>query len=84
MVNTYWRLLTKSTASVLIKFGTEPPGGKEIVFPLVDNSDVVKKYWWLAKIFFSRSTEPISTKFAAKSYGVKEIPVCSKEMPCIW
>ena len=36
----------------------------------------------LKKIFFSRTTEPISTKIGTKNPWVKGIQVCSNEEPC--
>ena len=43
---------------------------------------VVIKHWGNLKIFFSRITEPISTKLGTKHPWVKRNQVCSNEGPC--
>ena len=42
---------------------------------------IAKKHWRNSKIFFSRTTEPISTKLGTKHPWVKGIQVCSNEGP---
>ena len=44
-----------------------------------DNYEIVKIHWRNLKIFFSRTTEPISTKLGTKHPWVKGIQVCSNE-----
>ena len=52
-------------------------------FPRGDNNEIAKIYLQnLKKNFFSRTTEPISTKLSKKHPWVKGIQVCSKEGPC--
>ena len=46
-----------------------------------DNYKIVKIHWRHLKIFFSRTTEPISTKLNTKHYWVNGIQVCSNEGP---
>ena len=41
-----------------------------------------QKYWRNLKIFFSRTTEPISTKLGTKHPWVKGIQVCSNDGSC--
>ena len=45
------------------------------------NYEIVKIHWRNLKIFFSRTTEPISTKLFTKHPWVKGIQVCSNEGP---
>ena len=52
--------------------------------PRGGNYEIVKIHWKNEKIFFSRSTEPISTKLGTKHYWVKGIQVCSNEGPCLF
>ena len=47
--------------------------------PREDNSNNVKSYWNYFKIFFSRTTRPISTKHGIKYPWVEGIQVCSNE-----
>ena len=46
-----------------------------------DNFKIVEIHWRNFKIFFSRTTGPISTKFSTKHPLVKGIQVCSNEEP---
>ena len=46
-----------------------------------DNYVIVKIHWRNLKMFFFRTTGPISTKFGAKHPWVKMIQVCSNEEP---
>ena len=50
-------------------------------FPRGDNYEIVKIHWRNWKIFFSRTTEPISTKLGTKHPWVKWIQVCSNDGP---
>ena len=50
-------------------------------FPRGDNYEIVKIHWRNKKIFFSRNTEPISTKHGSKHPWVEGIQVCSNEGP---
>ena len=50
-------------------------------FPRGDNYDIAKMHWWNIKNFFSRTTEPFSTKLGTKYPWVKGIQVCSIEGP---
>ena len=50
-------------------------------FPKGDNYEIVKIHWWNVKVFFSRTTGPISTKLCTKHPWVKGIQVCSNEGP---
>ena len=47
--------------------------------PRGDNSQIVKLYWKYFKIFFSRTTGPISTKHGTKHPWMKGIHVYSNE-----
>ena len=53
-------------------------------FPRGDNYEIVKIHWWNLKIFFSRTTGPISTKLGIKHPRVKGIQVCSNEGPALF
>ena len=44
----------------------------------------MKIHWWNLKIFFSRTTEPISTKLGTKHPWMKGIQICSNEGPCFF
>ena len=46
-----------------------------------DNCEIAKIYWRNLKIFFSRTTGPISTKFGTKHSWVKGIQFCSNAVP---
>ena len=46
-----------------------------------DNNEIVKIHWWNLKIFFSRTTGPISTKLSTKHPCVKGIQFFSNEGP---
>ena len=46
-----------------------------------DNYEIAKIHWRILKIVFSRTTEPISAKFAMKHPWVKGIQVYSNEGP---
>ena len=48
-------------------------------FPRGDNKDIEKINWRNSKTFFSRTTEPISTKLDTKHPWVKGIQVCSNK-----
>ena len=50
-------------------------------FPRGDNYKIVKIHRWNLKIFFSRTTGPISTKLGTKHPWVKVVQVCSNEGP---
>ena len=49
--------------------------------PRGDNNEIAKIHWRNSKIFFSRTTELISTKLGTKHPCVKGIQVCSNEGP---
>ena len=46
-----------------------------------DNFKIVEIHWQNFKIFFSRTTRPLSTNFGTKHLWVKGIQVCSNEEP---
>ena len=48
-------------------------------FPRGDNYEIAKIHWQNLKIFFSRTTEPISTNLCAKHSWMKGIQVSSNE-----
>ena len=48
-------------------------------FLRLDNYEIAKIRWQIFKIFFSRTTGPISTKINLNHYLVKGIHVCSNE-----
>ena len=49
-------------------------------FPRGDNYEIAIIYWQNLKIYFSRTTEPISTKLSTKQPWVRVIQVCSNEV----
>ena len=94
LIKVNWQLLkiffSRTTGPILTKLSTKYPWEKGIHVcsnerphpsPRGDNYEIVKKHWWNSKIFFSRTTEPISTKFGTKHPWVKGIQVCSNEEP---
>ena len=46
-----------------------------------DNWEIIKINWQHLKIFFSRTTGPISTKLIAKHPWIMGIQICSNEVP---
>ena len=73
-----------------MKLGTKHPCVKGIQicsnegprpFPRGDNYEIAKIHWRNFKIFFSRTTGPISTEIGTKHPWVKGIQVCSNEEP---
>ena len=50
-------------------------------FPRGDNNEIAKIHWRNLKFFFSRTTEPMSTKLGTKHPWMIEIQVCSNEEP---
>ena len=50
-------------------------------FPRGDNNEIAKIHWWNFKIFFSRTTWPISTKLGTKHPWLKGIQDRSKVGP---
>ena len=71
-----------------IKLGTKHPWVKGIQicsnggprpFPRGDYYVIVKIHWGNLKMFFSRTTKPISTKLCTKHSWVMGIQVCSNE-----
>ena len=59
---------------ICLNEGTRP-------FPRGDNCEIVRMHCWNLKIFFSRTTQVISTKLGTKHPWVKGIQVCSNEGP---
>ena len=51
------------------------------LFQRGDNYEIAKIHWWNLKIFFSRTTGPISTKLGTMHPWVKGFQVCSNEEP---
>ena len=90
-----WRNLkiffSLTTEQILTKLGTKHPWAKGIQvvcsnegsrpFPSGDNYEIVKIHWRNLKIFFSRTTGPISIKLGTKHPWVKGIPFWSKKWP---
>ena len=73
---------SRTMGLISIKLGTKYPWVKGIQvcsnegprsFPRGNNYEVVKIHWQNLKIFFSRTTEPISNKFGTKHPWVKGI-----------
>ena len=50
-------------------------------FPRGDNSENVKIYWWIFKIFFFWTADPISFKLGTNYSWVMGIQICSNEGP---
>ena len=89
-----WRNLkiffTIPTGPISTKLGTKYPWVKGIHVcsnegpnpsPRGDNNEIAKIHWRNSKIFFSRTTEPISTNFGTKHPWIKGNQVCSNEGP---
>ena len=83
-------LLLRTTGPISTKLGTMHLWVKEIqvisneghrAFPRGDNYEIAKIHWWNLKIFFFRTTEPISTKLGTKHPWVTGIKVSSNEGP---
>ena len=51
-------------------------------FPKVENYKIAKLHWQNLKIFYSRTTRPISIKFCTKHSWVMKTQVCVHEGPC--
>ena len=88
----HWQILkiffSRTTGPISTKLGTNHLWGKGIQvctnegpcpFPREDNYHIAKIHWKILKIFFSRTTRPISTKLGTNDLWVKGIQVCSYE-----
>ena len=82
---------SRTAGLISTKLGTMHPWVKEIQvcsneeprpFPSEDNYEIAKIHWRNLKIFFSRTTDPISTKLSTKHPWVKGIIFCTNEGPC--
>ena len=84
-----WKIVfSKTTEPSSTIIGTKHPWVKGIQvcsneglrsFPRGDNYEIAKIHWRIWKIFFSKTTEPISTKLGTMHHWVKEIQICSNE-----
>ena len=81
---------SRTTGLILTKLGTKHHWVMGIqvysndwpcLFPRWDNKEIVKIHWWTLKIFFFRTTGPISTKLGTKHPWVTGIHVSSNEGP---
>ena len=86
----FFLIVYTNVISISTKLGSKYPWVKVIKvcsnegpnpFPRGDNYEKVKIHWRNFKIFFSRTTEPISIKLGTKHSWVKGIKVCSNEGP---
>ena len=86
----HFRLLLQNHWASSTKLGTMHPWVKGIQvcsiegpcpFPRGDNYEIAKIHWKNLKIFFSKTTEPISTKLGTMHPWVKGIQFCSNEGP---
>ena len=91
IVKIHWRnskiFFSRTTGPIsTTKLGTMHPWVKGIrvcsnegpcPFPWGDYYEIANKHWWNSKIFFSRTTGPISTKLGIKHLWVKGIQACS-------
>ena len=86
----HFHILLKNHWANFSKHGTKYPWKKGIQvcsnegyrsFPREDNNNTAKNTLTNFKIFFSRTTVPISTKFSRNHLWVKGIQICSKEGP---
>ena len=89
----YWQnlkiLSSRTTGPISTKLGTKHPlvkgiricwnEGPQLFFKGRCLREIAKMHWRNFKIFFSRTTMPISTKHGAKHPWVKGIHVCSNE-----
>ena len=98
IITKYWKSLTnlkivfsRTTGLISTKFSTKHPWVKGIQvcsnegphpFPRGDNCEIVKIHWQYLKIFFSRTTEPFSTKLGTKHPWMNGFQICSNEGPC--
>jgi hypothetical protein len=90
-VNFYiFNFFSRTTAPILTKLGTNHPWGEGILncsdegdcpSPRGDNHKRVKIHWNFLKIFFSRTSRPISIKLGINHPWVKEILNCSNKGP---
>ena len=78
--NLFFKKFLRTTWPISTKLGTKHPWVKGIQvcsnegphpFPRGDNYNTAKIHWQNLKIFFSRTTEPISTKLGTKHFWVK-------------
>ena len=97
IVKIHWRNLklffSRRTGPISTKLGTKHPWMKGIQvcsnerpcpFLKGNNYEIAKIHWRNLKIFFSRTTKPISTKLGTKHPWVKGIQVCSNEGPAFF
>ena len=82
---------SRTTEPISTKLGTKHPlvKGSQVCtsegpspFQRGDNYEIAKIHLWNIKIFFSKTTWPISTKLGTKHPWVKGICVCSNEGSC--
>ena len=94
LIKINWQLLniffSRTTGLISNKLGTKYPWVKGFQvcsnegphpFPRYDNYEIVKIHWRNLKIFFFRTTWPISTNFSTKHPWVNGIQVCSNGGP---
>ena len=97
IVNIHWWTLKiffiRTTWPISTKLGTKHPRVMGIQFLLIinegprpfprgDNKEIAKIHWWPLKIFFLRTTGPISMKLGTKHPKVMGNHICSNEGPC--
>ena len=84
-------VFSRTTEPISTKLGTKHPWVKGIqvcspkgprLLPSGDNKEEPKLHWQNLKIFFSRTTEPISTKLGTKHPVVKGIQAFKNEGSC--
>ena len=84
------KIFLRTTGPISTKLGTKHPWvmGIQVYsnewpcpFPRGDNKEIAKIHWQTLKIFFLRTTGPISTKLGTKHSWVMGIQVCSNGRP---
>ena len=85
-----FNFFSRTIGPISTKLGTEHPWMEGIQVcsiewprpsPRGDDSEIIKLYWKYFKIFFSRTTGPISTKHKTKLPWMEGIYICSNEGP---
>ena len=83
LLQNHWAILSNlSTKQPLVTRIQDCLNEMPCPFPRGDNYEIDNGHWQNLKIFFSRTTEPILTKFSTKHPWVMKTQVCSNEVPC--
>ena len=82
LLQNHWANFNKTWHKVFLSEGIQVRSNEEPrPFPRSDDYEIAKVHWWVWKIFFSRTTGPISSKLGTNHFWVKGIQVFTNEGP---